>query len=214
MLSFARWRICDAYSRKISRVLKPVARPLVRVMLGCGRRLVRFGRWSLNKLRRLPTLVHASSQNEKQGGGIDADDFAARAQALIDEFRRRFPDRADALSRPDLVFPYEHFYHSLKRLLQEYDIIQGYSTDPFWPLLCDKRPYIGYEHGTLRDIPYAATRQGRVTTLGYALADGVFITNGDCRPAITRLGLSNAVPMIHPIDERVYTDCAQASGGA
>jgi glycosyltransferase involved in cell wall biosynthesis len=129
--------------------------------------------------------------------------FATRAKQLVAEFQRVFPERPDRLTREEIK-DWAPLYHSWKKLLDEYDIVQGYATDPWLPLLCAKRPYIAFEHGTLRDLPFTPTLQGRITALGYALADGVFITNGDCFASVPRLKIQNAAPMIHPVDERVY----------
>jgi glycosyltransferase involved in cell wall biosynthesis len=185
------------------RVLAPVAQAALtasrRLFIGAPRRLLRYAR---------ALLCLATRSAATPGAGAppgSAAEFTDRVLHLVAEFGRLFPERPDACTLKDLA-AYKPLYRRWQALLREYDLIQAYATAPFWPLLCGQRPYIGYEHGTLRDIPYAPTAEGRLTALGYALADGVFITNGDCQAAIPRLHLTNAAPMIHPIDERAYQD--------
>lgn len=137
------------------------------------------------------------------GQRVEADEFAARAQYLVEEFQRLFPDRPDKLMPEDLE-AWRALYPKWKMLFHEYDIVQGYSTDPIFPLVYGKRPYIGFEHGTLRDIPFEPTAQGRTTAIAYALADGVFITNGDCLVSVPKLHIQSAAPMLHAVDERKF----------
>ncbi len=137
------------------------------------------------------------------------DEFAMRAQELVREFHQVFPHRTDQLTLQDMEGLRPH-YAQWKLLLAEYDIVQGYSTDPIFPLLCGKRPYVGFEHGTLREIPFDSTAQGRMTALSYALADGVFITNGDCLASVPKLHIRNAAPMLHAVDERKFDQIGRA----
>jgi len=112
----------------------------------------------------------------------------------------------------DLV-PYEWNIRSVIELFGHYDIIQAYATDPIYPMLAGFRPYIAFEHGTLRDAPEAAwaykgpfgdSALSRLTALSYALADHVFITNADCLVSAQRLGLNHFEPMPHPLDEESF----------
>ena len=47
---------------------------------------------------------------------------------------------------PNILLWYELFSH--------YDVIQAYSTHAIYPLLTGNKPYVAYEHGTLRQIPF------------------------------------------------------------
>ncbi len=126
--------------------------------------------------------------------------FSASATQLIRAFSERFPDRADQLTLQDL----EHYRHYISRweaLFERYDVIQAYSTDTVLPLVANKRPYIGFEHGTLRIV---LTEQGfvwRLALLGYNRADHVFITNGDSLEYAEEIGIERYTPMLHPIQE-------------
>ena len=109
------------------------------------------------------------------------------------------------LSREDLS-PEDYEQHlggldGWRSLMLEYDVVQAYSTDPVIPLLCDV-PYAAYEHGTLREIPFEDTAQGRLCALSYAEAAAVFITNIDNVEAARRLGLTEdrIVCLPHAVD--------------
>jgi glycosyltransferase involved in cell wall biosynthesis len=70
-----------------------------------------------------------------------------------------------------------------------------------YPLLTGKRPYLGFEHGTLRDFTLANNSVSRVTALGYQQANHVFITNGDCLAYAERIKVPSYTAMIHPVDD-------------
>ena len=105
-------------------------------------------------------------------------DFDKRISKLMSEFADKFPDREDQLTKEDFE-PYRSIIPLWKELFSKYDIIEAYSTDPIYPLLTGKKPYIAYEHGTIRDIPFENSSIGRLTLLSYALADVIYITNAD-----------------------------------
>jgi glycosyltransferase involved in cell wall biosynthesis len=129
--------------------------------------------------------------------------FDRRVTELIDEFDRRFPDREDRLVAADFE-QYRSVVPEWKRLFEMYDLIEAYSTDPILPMLAGNRPYIAYEHGTIRDIPFAADARGRLTSLAYALADATIITNPDCLVAAERLGVRHRVAIPHLIDKKYF----------
>ncbi len=93
--------------------------------------------------------------------------------------------------------------HHLKGLFRYFDVIQAYSTDGAWPLLAEQ-PYIAYEHGTLRAIPFVNDITGRLAATVFLGADHVFVTNLDCMEAAGRLGIPadrfSALP--HAFDEK------------
>ena len=70
-----------------------------------------------------------------------------------------------------------------------YDVVQGYSTDGIIPLALGIERYIAYEHGTLREIPFEPTQQGRLCWLTYNRAHRVLVTNSDVLPSIPRIGI-------------------------
>jgi glycosyltransferase involved in cell wall biosynthesis len=210
-LAVARYVICNRKCQRLLRIARRLGLTWVaRKVWQVGRRLL----WTLRDLSRpvegagslgsTPCNGSTTSVDSRacaQPAGDDA--FTARARFLIGEWQRLFPERPDRLTLEE-VQDWAPWYRSWKQLFEHYDIVQGYATDPWLALVYGKHPYVAYEHGTIRDIPFAPTLQGRITSLGYALADGVFVTNGDCFASVPRLKISHAVPMVHPVDERVY----------
>ncbi len=125
--------------------------------------------------------------------------FADRVNALVREFARQFPDRTDHMVASDF-FRYRRMYHLWRNVMRRYEIVQGYSTDPILPLVAEK-PYFAFEHGTLRDIPDEQTQRGRICSLGYRMAEHVFVTNIDCMDNAHRLAGDRVSFINHPYDE-------------
>jgi hypothetical protein len=124
---------------------------------------------------------------------------------MIDQFARLFGEREDRLTLDDLR-GYRSTSQVWSHLFQGYDAVIGYSTDGQWPLIAEKKPYFAYEHGTIRQIPFEATTQGRLCALTYRLADTAFITNCDNIAAAGKLGLSNYQFIPHPVNEDIHVD--------
>jgi glycosyltransferase involved in cell wall biosynthesis len=131
------------------------------------------------------------------------------AESLLAEFVRRFPERGDRLTLDDLA-PYRTLAESLGPLFACYDVVHAYGADVVYPALAGTRPYVALEHGTLRDAPdsswpykgpFYANALGRLTALGYALADHVFVTNADTLESVRRLGIARFSPIGHPFDD-------------
>ena len=93
----------------------------------------------------------------------------------------------------------------LQDLFRSYDLVQAYSTDPILALVAGASPYIAFEHGTMREIPFEHSWLGRLLTLAYRRAAAVVITNPDVLDQARRLGIENYVFIPHPLDERKYT---------
>jgi glycosyltransferase involved in cell wall biosynthesis len=127
-------------------------------------------------------------------------DCDGRVDELIALFAKRFPSRADQLTHRDIEGYGTDYLSTWRRLFQRYDVVQCYSTDPIRPLLCGYRPYVAFEHGTLRAFTMNDDAVSRLTALGYRESDHTFITNGDCLPYAERLGIERYSPMIHPLD--------------
>jgi glycosyltransferase involved in cell wall biosynthesis len=86
-----------------------------------------------------------------------------------------------------------------------YDLIQAYALEPINAFLyAGRRPYVAFEHGTMRDIPFEDSSRGRLLTLAYQKAGKVIITNPDVIIAARRLGLTNYLFIPHPVDETKY----------
>jgi glycosyltransferase involved in cell wall biosynthesis len=131
-------------------------------------------------------------------GALSYDNVDDALSSLYGSF---FPD-----AQPPLVYDdYAGFLAgkpAWSDLLQEYDIVQAYATDPLIPLMCDTGPYAAYEHGTLRDLPFEDSARGRLCSLSYRAAPAVFVTNSDVLPAARRLGLTEEqmVFLPHAVD--------------
>jgi glycosyltransferase involved in cell wall biosynthesis len=138
--------------------------------------------------------------------------FRARADELIADFARRFPDRPDQLTLLDML-PYRSVLPLWAELFRRYDAIEAYATDPIIPMLCGHEPCVAYEHGTIREIPFDDAPTARLCALAYARADAVVVTNPDCRAAADRLGVRRLVPIPHLIDRKYY-DPEIADAGA
>ena len=121
--------------------------------------------------------------------------------ALAAQFAAAFPGRTDPLVSADWI-PYSTVLDRWADLFKHYDIVQTYSTDVAYPLLTGFRPYVGFEHGTLRAFTMDDSPTCRLTALGYRHANHVLITNGDCLEYAQRLGIETYTPMLHPIDEK------------
>jgi glycosyltransferase involved in cell wall biosynthesis len=146
-----------------------------------------------------------SSDDSLMSSALSArEPFDLHIENLIKTFANSFPDRPDQLQLADfdeLGFYLPHL-NLMKTLLLEYDIVQAYSTDPIWPLLVGQRPYIAFEHGTIRSIPFENTPIGRLTTLAYHQANAVIVTNCDNKRAAERLKLKDYRFIPHPVNEK------------
>lgn len=131
--------------------------------------------------------------------------FEDRVAQLVSDFHEAFPERPNPLTAPDFE-PYRTIYTDLVALCSRYDLIQGNSTDPVLAMIAGVRPYVAYEHGTLRDIPFEPSAIGKMTALAYFKAEAVIITNPDCKEFAERLGVTNAVFIPHVIDSKYYED--------
>jgi len=125
-------------------------------------------------------------------------------------FKKAFPDRPDRLTWKDLLVHYRSS-DGWRRIFKHYDIIHAYATDGIFPLLANV-PYVAYEHGTIRNIPFEQTTQGRLCALTYKLADRVCITNADNIEAAKRLGLNNYTFVPHPINEEFLEPDEKSEG--
>lgn len=127
--------------------------------------------------------------------------FDARVAELVKTFATAYPSRTDNLSAADADM-YRQIDYQWRRLFECYDLVQAYATDPILPMLAGKKPYIGFEHGTLRSHTLCDEPVCRLTSLAYNMADHVFITNGDCLEYARKIGVTRYTPMLHPVDER------------
>jgi hypothetical protein len=130
----------------------------------------------------------------------DTFSFDKQTANLVRVYKNEFPLREDELTQ-DCFASYKSIIYRWRKLFKHYDLVQGYSTDPILPLLSGKLPYLAFEHGTLRDIPYEKSFQGRVTSLSYRKANHVFVTNTDCIDSAKKLCDGKFTVINHPYDE-------------
>ncbi|OPY62546.1 MAG: hypothetical protein A4E56_01268 [Pelotomaculum sp. PtaU1.Bin065] len=126
--------------------------------------------------------------------------FTSQIKAFNKIYNDLFYYRGDDLKEIDLKI-YKNTFLTWFELFRYYDIVQGYATDGVFALLCDKHPYIAYEHGTIRNIPFEPTLQGKLTALTYSLADNALITNCDNIISAQKLNLTNYKFIPHPVNE-------------
>ena len=90
-------------------------------------------------------------------------------------------------------------------LFARYDVVQIYGLHPVLLPIAPEMPYVAFEHGTMREIPFEDAWSGRMLSLGYRTAAKVIITNPDVVEQARLLGLDNYVFIPHPLDETKYT---------
>ncbi len=122
-------------------------------------------------------------------------------ESLVVEFKKIFPQRKDQLTLNDICF-FLFQIKIFKKIFKKYDLIFGYTTDAIYPLLTNFHPYVAYEIGTLREIPFENSPRGRLTALAYRKADLVFISNSDNLTSARKLGLTNYVPIPHAVEDK------------
>lgn len=129
--------------------------------------------------------------------------FIRAVRRVCNEFQTVFPDRSDRLMPTDLV-QMVHIFPRWSALLHQYDMVVGYATDGQYPMIVGDVPYVAFEHGTIRNIPFEPTLQGRLCALTYRLSNQAFITNCDNRLAAEKLRLPRCRFVPHPINEDVH----------
>lgn len=129
---------------------------------------------------------------------------ALRAMGLeLDIGRRRegaMPEAAPATARS----AYEAILPGWRDLFRRYDVVIGYGPDPVLPFMAQDGPYLAYEHGTLRDIPFEDSDFGRLINAAYANAAAVFVTNTDYLTQARQVAIAphRIHPVPHAFDER------------
>ncbi len=118
----------------------------------------------------------------------------------VDSHIARLGRRLRSLDYTDLVC-----WRSFRPLVQDYDLTVLYGPEVTKAaLLPPDRPYIAFEHGTMRTLPFEDTLQGRLLAIGYQLAEACIITNPDVVSSAKRLGLRHYRFIPHPVDETKY----------
>jgi glycosyltransferase involved in cell wall biosynthesis len=97
---------------------------------------------------------------------------------------------------------------ALRRLFGYYDVVHAYGAEPILPLLSGHHPYVAFEHGTIRVLPFEDSAEGRLTAQAYRDADAVLVTNADNKLAAERLGLQRYRFIPHPVNESMPDQAA------
>ena len=149
---------------------------------------------SIKKVKRriLPSRNHG-------GQAIYPEEVQSFVEEVNGRYKKAFPERQFQFTFDDLE-PYYHLKMAWTDLFDHYDIVQCYATDPIYGLLFSKKPYVGFEHGTLRVCTSDDNALYALTALAYREAAHVFVTNGDCLEYANKLCMTNFSPMIHPVD--------------
>jgi glycosyltransferase involved in cell wall biosynthesis len=75
----------------------------------------------------------------------------------------------------------------MRRLFAPYDVVVGYAVEGIWPLMAG-RPYVAYEFGTIRNLPFEDSAMGRLAALVYRHCEQTIVTNSDNEAPAKRLG--------------------------
>jgi len=162
---------------------------------GGASRAIKRNQW-LSRQKWIQSVIRQSLMTARR---VESNIDFTRMRLLVSDFKALFPARVDILRLADFS-PYLQNVARLNELFDKYDIIQGYGTDPILPLISGNRPFVAFEHGTLRDFIRNDDPTNRLTALAYRKADHVFVTNGDCLQHAHWLGVENPTAMVHPVD--------------
>lgn len=130
---------------------------------------------------------------------IDIGHINDTVNALNYKYKECFPHRKYVFTVDD-IRTYFFYKEKWEKLFSYYDIIQCYGTDPIFALLFSEKPYVAFEHGTLRTFTSDDSKINALTSFAYRKANHVFVTNGDCLEHAIKLGIQDFSPMIHPVD--------------
>lgn len=137
-------------------------------------------------------LLDATPARALQAMGVEIDSTRQRDGA--------FP----AAAPPSAQLRYGASIARWRDLFRRYDLVICYGAEPILPWLAHDGPYMAYEYGTLRDLPFEDSDYGRMINAAYAQAAAVFVTNTDyltqARQVAVEPGRLHPVP--HAFDER------------
>lgn len=172
---FAQGPIADATAYLDARRSQSASADLRWRWLNFRRGLITENRWAWLRDRRQSVRGREPAITDRPHSG-DGDDYASRRGWNLD---------------------------ALKQLLGRYDVVHAYGAEPILPLLCGAHPYVAFEHGTIRSLPFEDSAEGRLTARAYREADAVLITNADNQRAADRLGITRYRFVPHPVNETV-----------
>ncbi len=123
----------------------------------------------------LPVAMEAPSSPPPPRQAMQPEAFEDRVVRLIAQYKELYPDRA---FDPMLLRQYASTIPLMERLFSSYDLIIGYAIEGIWPLMVGK-PYIAYEFGTIRNLPFEDSSSGRLAALVYRNCEQIIVTNSD-----------------------------------
>ena len=188
--------------------LEPVSDPLAPLMGKVG-----WERpdWVISPRRWDPRAEQERWLHERARLAVDGPGLVARFPAFRKRYEPLRPILEHDLQVVDLLRAgawlnrFERQFGRARRLFARYDVVQAYGIHPILLLLAGGgRPFVSFEHGTLRDLPFEDDWYGRLLSLAYRSAAKVIITNPDVLASARRLELDNYVFIPHPVDEEKY----------
>ncbi|MEW9679314.1 glycosyltransferase [Pseudomonas sp. TE50-2] len=92
----------------------------------------------------------------------------------------------------------------IKGLVADEDVIFAYVISPIYTMFAHDRPVVAVEIGTMRELPFEKSSNGRLLSAAYKTVDHVVITNPDVRVQAEKLGVKSFSFCPHPVDEDRY----------
>jgi hypothetical protein len=146
-------------------------------------------RKTARKIRSCQADARLRALDTKPVTAADDDNSDSRRLAMRKAYRQALIHVEPSVVEADLRYA-ETLSGYFADVLGHYDVIQGYSTDGLIPLFAGVTNFTAYEHGTIREIPFQDTMQGRLCHFTYKMAPAVFVTNTDVLPSIPRIGIA------------------------
>jgi glycosyltransferase involved in cell wall biosynthesis len=122
---------------------------------------------------------------------------------ISEKYKTYFPNAETDLSMNDIVTYYD-YPNILKNIWKDYDLLHLADVNPIYGFIYNQLPYVAFEHGTMRDLPFEPTPRGRLLSMAYKEAKKNIITNCDCIHSAKKLELDNYVFIPHPVDDEKF----------
>lgn len=129
---------------------------------------------------------------------------AAFVGSFCADFRAAYPGANKPLTPGDVLewLPRSRGFGAIMR---QYDLLHCFALDPIYAMLgAPDKPFVAYEHGTMREFPFEDSARGRLYALALKKASAVLISNADCNRSAERLGLSNYRFIPHIVDDELF----------
>ena len=130
---------------------------------------------------------------------------------ITEQLIRFYEDKALAAGFQEPLTSYDFDFFASKchyaNLFDQYDLVQaaGLWEPGYLSSFSPSRPFVVFEHGTLRDIYDRSSPANRLYVLACYLAGQIVVTNADGMPIADRMGLAEkAVFIPHPVDDTIF----------